>query len=69
MEWWIPLLLLIGGAVFIMLLGLPVGISFLFTNLLGTLFFMGGFSGSTFPITSSPQTTLPGGQSPGMIPK
>lgn len=45
MEWWVPLLLLIGGAVFIMLLGLPVGISFLFTNLLGTLFFMGGFSG------------------------
>jgi tripartite ATP-independent transporter DctM subunit len=45
MEWWLPLLLLIGGAVFIMLLGLPVGISFLFTNLLGTLFFMGGFSG------------------------
>jgi tripartite ATP-independent transporter DctM subunit len=45
MEWWVPLLLLIGGAVFIMLLGLPVGISFLFTNLLGTLFFMGGFAG------------------------
>ena len=45
MEWWVPLLLLIGGAVFIMLLGLPVGISFLFTNLLGTLFFMGGVSG------------------------
>lgn len=45
MEWWVPLLLLIGGAVFFMLLGLPVGISFLFTNLLGTLFFMGGFSG------------------------
>ena len=45
MEWWVPLLLLIGGAVFIMLLGLPVGISFLFTNLLGALFFMGGFSG------------------------
>jgi len=45
MEWWVPLLLLIGGAVIVMLLGLPVGISFLFTNLLGTLFFMGGLSG------------------------
>lgn len=45
MEWWVPLLLLIGGAVIVMLMGLPVGISFLFTNLLGTLFFMGGFSG------------------------
>lgn len=45
MEWWIILLLLIGGAVFIMLMGLPVGIAFLFTNLIGTLAFMGGFSG------------------------
>jgi tripartite ATP-independent transporter DctM subunit len=45
MEWWMPLLLLIGGAVVVMLLGLPVGISFLFTNLLGALFFMGGLSG------------------------
>lgn len=45
MEWWIVLLLLIGGAVFLMLMGLPVGVAFLFANLLGTFAFMGGFSG------------------------
>jgi tripartite ATP-independent transporter DctM subunit len=45
MEWWLVLLLLIGGSVFIMFMGLPVGISFLFADLLGTLFFMGGLSG------------------------
>jgi tripartite ATP-independent transporter DctM subunit len=45
MEWWLVLLLLIGGTVFIMLMGLPVGISFLFADLLGTLFFMGGLAG------------------------
>jgi len=45
MEWWIVLLLLIGGAVFLMLMGLPVGVAFLFANLLGTFAFMGGGSG------------------------
>lgn len=45
MEWWIVLLLLIGGAVFLMLMGLPVGIAFLFANLIGTFAFMGGLSG------------------------
>jgi len=45
MEWWIILGVLIGGAVSLMLMGLPVGISFLFTNLIGTLIFMGGLSG------------------------
>ena len=43
MEWWAPFLILIGGAVFLLLLGLPVGISFLLTNLLGAFIFMGGF--------------------------
>ncbi len=45
MEWWLVLLLLIGGAVFLIFMGLPVGISFLFTNLIGTMIFMGGLSG------------------------
>jgi tripartite ATP-independent transporter DctM subunit len=45
MEWWVVLLLLIGGSIFIMFMGLPVGISFLFADLLGTLFFMGGLAG------------------------
>ncbi len=37
--------LLIGGTVFLMFMGLPVGISFLFANLIGTLTLMGGVSG------------------------
>ncbi len=45
MEWWIVLLSLIGGAVLLMLIGLPVGVAFLFTNLIGTYAFMGGLSG------------------------
>lgn len=45
MEWWIVLSLLIGSAVILMFLGLPVGVAFLFTNLLGAFAFMGGYSG------------------------
>src|SRR4030042_1859242 len=45
MEWWLALLLLISGTVVLMFLGFPVGISFLITNLVGTLIFMGGISG------------------------
>jgi len=45
MEWWMALLLLIGGTVFLMFMGLPVGVSFLFANLIGTLVFVGGLSG------------------------
>ena len=45
MEWWLALLLLISGTVVLMFLGFPVGISFLMTDLVGTLIFMGGISG------------------------
>lgn len=45
MEWWFAFLVLIGGTVLLMFLGLPVGISFLFANLLGSIAFMGGVSG------------------------
>lgn len=45
MEWWFAFLVLIGGTVLLMFLGLPVGISFLFANLLGSIAFMGGISG------------------------
>lgn len=45
MDWWLSLIVLISGAVFLMFLGLPVGISFLLTNLVGVLVFMGGLSG------------------------
>lgn len=45
MDWWVAFLLLIGGTVLLMFLGLPVGIAFLFANLLGSVAFMGGISG------------------------
>ncbi len=45
MEWWLSLLLLIGGTVLLLFFGLPVGVSFLFANLLGAFVFMGGISG------------------------
>lgn len=45
MEWWLILLILIGGTMLTMFVGLPVGISFLLTNLIGTLMFMGGIAG------------------------
>ncbi len=45
MEWWITLLILLIGSVLLMFLGLPVAISFLLTDLVGTLLFMGGIPG------------------------
>lgn len=45
MEWWLILLILIGGTMLMMFIGLPVGISFLLTNLMGTMMFMGGIAG------------------------
>ncbi len=45
MDWWLSLIVLISGTVVLMFLGLPVGISFLLTNLIGVLVFMGGLSG------------------------
>ena len=45
MEWWITLLILLIGSVLLMFLGLPVAISFLLTDLVGTFLFMGGIPG------------------------
>lgn len=45
MEWWITLLILLIGSVLLMFLGLPVAISFLLTDLIGTVFLMGGIPG------------------------
>lgn len=45
MEWWLILLIILGGAVTLLMLGLPVGVSFLFADLIGTLIFMGGIEG------------------------
>ena len=45
MEWWLILLIILGGTVALLMLGLPVGIAFLFSDLIGTLIFMGGIEG------------------------
>jgi len=45
MEWWLVLLIILGGAIGLLLIGLPVGIAFLFADLIGTLIFMGGLEG------------------------
>jgi tripartite ATP-independent transporter DctM subunit len=45
MEWWSILILLIGGTILMMFVGFPVGISFLLTNLVGAMVFMGGVPG------------------------
>jgi tripartite ATP-independent transporter DctM subunit len=45
MEWWMVILLLIGSSVIFIFAGLPVGISFLLSNLIGAIVFMGGLSG------------------------
>jgi len=45
MEWYWALLILIGGAVFLMFLGLPVAFAFFGANIVGALLFLGGVSG------------------------
>ncbi len=45
MEWYWVLAVLIGGVVFLMLLGIPVVFAFFAVNLVGSYFFMGGEKG------------------------
>lgn len=45
MEWWMILSLVLGGLVFLMLIGLPVAFSFLTVNIIGAYLFMGGVAG------------------------
>lgn len=45
MEWWLVILFLIGGLLFLLALGLPIAFCFLLLNFLGAFFFMGGFKG------------------------
>jgi tripartite ATP-independent transporter DctM subunit len=45
MEWWLIFLLMIGGLVFLMLVGFPVAFAFLFVNTLAAYFLWGGISG------------------------
>lgn len=52
MEWWLILLIILGGTVTLLMLGLPVGVSFLLSDLIGTLIFMGGIEGGKLLILS-----------------
>jgi tripartite ATP-independent transporter DctM subunit len=45
MEWWLVFLIVLGGTISLLMMGLPVGIAFLFADLIGTLVFMGGTEG------------------------
>ncbi len=45
MEWWLIILLLIGGLLFLLVLGFPVAFSFLLINFIGAYAFMGGERG------------------------
>lgn len=45
MDWTVSLTLLLGSVVLLMMLGLPVALSFLVTNVVAAFFFMGGIAG------------------------
>jgi len=45
LEWWLIILLLIGGLLFLLVLGFPVAFSFLLINFIGAYAFMGGERG------------------------
>ncbi|MCJ7596939.1 MAG: TRAP transporter large permease [Desulfobacterales bacterium] len=45
MEWWMVLLLLIGGLIIFLALGLPIAFSFLLINFIGAYLYMGEFRG------------------------
>ena len=45
MEWWLILMLMIGGLIFLMLVGLPVAFAFLLMNTVSAYFLWGGLSG------------------------
>ncbi len=41
-DWWIPLLVIFGGAMFLLLKGIPVAFAFVIVNMLGVLVLQGG---------------------------
>ncbi len=45
MDWILSLTFLLGGVVLLMMIGLPVALSFLVTNVVAAFFYMGGFAG------------------------
>jgi len=53
MEWYWAFTLLVGMVVFLMMCGMPVAITFITTNIVGTLIFIGGLSGLATAVDNS----------------
>ena len=58
-DWWIPLLIIFGGAMFLLLKGIPVAFAFVIVNMLGVLFLQGG--GAAFKCGHDGGLIFPGG--------
>jgi len=48
MDWWLVLLILVGGLLLVMVSGLPIAFSFLLLNIVGVYIWMGGEAGLRF---------------------
>ncbi len=53
MEWYWAFALLVGMVIFLMMSGMPVAITFITTNIVGTLIFIGGLSGLATAVDNS----------------
>ncbi|MFH1349744.1 MAG: TRAP transporter large permease subunit [Pseudomonadota bacterium] len=51
MEWWLVILLLFGGMVFLLLTGIPIAFAFLIVNMVAAYFFLGGIPGLIGTVT------------------
>ena len=53
MEWWLIILLLFGGMVFLLLTNLPIAFAFLVVNMVAAYFFLGGIAGLIGVVTGT----------------
>jgi tripartite ATP-independent transporter DctM subunit len=53
MEWWLIILLLFGGMVFLLLTNLPIAFAFLVVNMVAAYFFLGGLAGLIAVVTGA----------------
>ena len=53
MEWYWAFTMLVGMVVFLMMIGMPVAITFITTNIVGTLVFIGGIAGLSTVVDNS----------------
>jgi tripartite ATP-independent transporter DctM subunit len=53
MEWWLIILLLFGGMVFLLLTNLPIAFAFLVVNMVAAYFFLGGIPGLVGVVTGA----------------